>query len=172
MAKDNIDVPPSKRSINIGELMRNIGQPLTTEWFAAIESACSTIADLEAKSYPPTMKRMLRMAGRMETSAEEFRSLLPALLSELGLEVPAGVIQEARAKGGRPPGPTEQTLEFLRVWREMGRTGNPTEDDLQAIACKIFQDKYIKAKRRPKRNMRNQIRARILDWQRTEQQGT
>lgn len=116
-ARDPIDLPPRKALTNIGQLMSRIGQPLTPEWSAAFESALSTYADSEAMARKPTLTRMLRMGGRMGVS--EFRSQLPLLLQELGLEMPVGLLQPPRGRGGRPP--SKATSDIHARWVKMGK---------------------------------------------------
>ena len=118
-ARPTTSKPGREGFMNIARLMDSVGKPLTPEWSAAIESARSAIADLEAKSFPPVLKRMLRMAGGMKTSGEEFRSQLPTLLRELGLDIPAGVLQPLRGKAGRPLSTT--TANIHTEWVRIGR---------------------------------------------------
>jgi hypothetical protein len=77
------------------------------------------------------------MAGRMETSVEEFRAELPALLRELGLETPKGVIQSPRGKGGRPI--KEQTSSIHAEWVRIGKPQR-TSALLDRLAETFFAD--------------------------------
>ena len=99
---------------SLSQLMSRIGQRLNPEESVALASTLSELRDLEAQSHVPTLNRMLRMAGRMEMSDEEFRSHLPALLQELGLEIPDGLLKPPAGRAGRPH--SERTSNIRKEW--------------------------------------------------------
>jgi hypothetical protein len=112
MEAENAD--PQKR-INIADLMMRLGgdlqpQELSPESLRALKD----IERLSAEGY----KRIMRIAGRMETR-EEFISRLPELIRELGAEIPEGVLQPPRGKAGRPSSTT--TGNIHAEWVKMGK---------------------------------------------------
>jgi hypothetical protein len=113
--KEPIDVPPGQGFTSVSQLMRNIGQRLTPEEATALASTFVELRELEAQSHVPKLNRMLRMAGQMEASSdEEFRSQLPALLQELGLEIPGGLLKPPAGRAGRPY--SERTSNIRKEW--------------------------------------------------------
>lgn len=129
--------PTTNRPFNVGELMRVLGRPLTPVWTKLIESGFSMDGDWEAKLYKATMIKMQRLAGRMEMSSEDFRSALPVLLHELGLEIPAGVLQPAPGKPGRPASTTTEDIHI--EWVERGKPPI-TAKVCDSIASRFFRD--------------------------------
>jgi hypothetical protein len=122
MAKDNVH--RSSKAISIGDLMRGLPLGLSPESLKALKE----IESISAEGY----KRILRIAGTMETR-EEFISSLPELLAEVGLKPPPGFLQ-------LPPEPTStansgkervgkqsdvaSTSAFSRLWEHLKDKGS------------------------------------------------
>ena len=76
-----------KGTIGLSDLMAS---PMTPEMSAIFEAALSRSGVLDPELYRQKLIKMQRIAGRMEMTVDEFRSQLPALLQELGLEISGG----------------------------------------------------------------------------------
>jgi len=126
---------------SISQLMSRIGRPISEEMLKAMASARLTTEDFEGKS-SSILNRMHRMAGRMEFSAEEFRNVLPALLKELELEIPAEVLQPPPGKAGRPL--SERTGDIHREWVGLGKP-KVTAQVCDRLAKTFFQDELNEA---------------------------
>jgi hypothetical protein len=124
------------RSTNIEELMSSIGQSLTPERLEVLRAALPAFKEMQA-TLSKSQIRMLREAGAMEISVEEFRSRLPGLLQELGLEIPAGVLQPPRGRPGRPPSATTKSIHA--EWVKMGKP-SMTAPVCDRIASEFFPD--------------------------------
>jgi hypothetical protein len=162
IARGPIDAPPSKTLVTIGQLMGLVGQPLTPEWSAVFEAALSAPEDLEAHPDSRRLHKMLRIVGGMEASdADQFRSLLPVLLQELGLEIPAGVFPPIRRKGGRPQ--EEQTARIHAEWIKIGKPQRKAPA-LDRIADTLFADelKGILRASPQHRRVRERVRQALL----------
>jgi len=113
MVKDNIHRSPNV--VNLGELMRRLGKDWNWEISPEFVKAFEDNQGISAEGY----KRILRIAGKMETR-KEFISRLPELLAEMGLKLPSGVLR-------LPPVPTSTAksdkgnLEILRTDGQLRR---------------------------------------------------
>ncbi len=117
LSKIPSDSPSPAMPITIAQLTKVLGQPLTPEWSKVLDAGSLAVGEAE-DSYKLKLNKILRMAGRMEISVEDFKSQLPALLQELGLEIPAGVLKLSRGSTGRPSAATTKGIHA--EWVKMG----------------------------------------------------
>jgi hypothetical protein len=90
--------------------------------------------------------KVLRIAGKMETSPDAFRSFLPTLLIELGIDLPAGVLKPAAGRPGRRREP--DNAQIYAKWVTEGHPAPGSQDFARACFGKKFSIASPKERRR------------------------
>jgi hypothetical protein len=140
MSKDNPEASPKQ---NVGHLMDRIsaGLPSSAELLPLLRGQAWD--SISAKSF----QRMLRIAGKMETSPEAFRSFLPSLLRELGIDLPDGVLKPAPGRPGRP-----RKVDNATIYEHWLTLGCPSPGS-QKFARECFGSAFARANPKERKKM-------------------